>query len=229
MRAAKAVLGTISRSPNAVQRSSLVQEAARLLRIPGSALQDDLRYMMRRARRGSSFSPAGKSAGPSESTENAAPAEETALCEHMAHITDTPELAELVNEYLPLEMLSNSFCRKFVEASLKSLKTGQPLHEIVNAEDDSSREFQRFAVSVLEAPSKIKGVEFSRESAVKDLILYLWRLRLKQDRFDLRRKAESSPDINVRQKLQEITYNLKALKKWQDGSAVIGIYLAENE
>ncbi|MBN1557929.1 MAG: DNA primase, partial [Lentisphaerae bacterium] len=100
MRVARAVLGTISRTPNAVQRAALVQEAASLLNIPVSALQDDLRTAMRRSR---GTAPARGGAADGTARRSARPLEEVELCEHLARVDDLPEIGVIVSQYLPLE------------------------------------------------------------------------------------------------------------------------------
>ena len=223
MRAAKAVLTTISRSPNSVQRVKLIQEASDRLRLPASALQDDLRHMVRKMRgRPSTEKPApapGRGRPPSRA--------QLELCEHMAHITDNPELADLIPKYLPLDMISHLECRAFVTAATDSLKTGRTIQEALQEHEDPSGEFQRFAAQVQMSPSKIRGTEFSRAVAVQDLILYLWRQKLKQDRSAFEKKLESGPNTQVENQLRQITYDLKALGNWEDGSAVIEIHLSE--
>jgi len=226
MRAAKAVLATISRTPNSVQRAKLVQEAAERLGLPASAMQDDLRHTIKQMRRrprpdsSADTKPAGRGKPPSRA--------EVELCEHMAHITDNPEIADLVPKYLPFDMITHSDCRAFAMAAVESLRTGKDVQEILNDREDPSGELQRFAAQVQMSPSKIRGSEFSREAAVRDLVLYIWRRKLKQDRAGLEKKLESGPSTEVENDLRQLTYDVKALGNWEDGVAVIGIRLAEN-
>ncbi|MCK5849702.1 MAG: DNA primase [Kiritimatiellae bacterium] len=230
MRIAKAVLATISHSPNSVQRASLIQESSSLLGIPASALQDDLRHMMREAkRRASAYSheEPEEEIMHEEGDDHAAPPQwEEALCEHMAHILDFPELGPLVQHYLPLDMITNKACRMFTEASIESLKEGLALQEILNKHDQEGV-FQRFFAKIQMAPDKIRGEEFSRESAVQDLILYMWRNMLKQNRSDLERKLSSEDNADIEQEIRQITYDLKSLKNWDDGQALIEIHISE--
>ena len=208
MRVAKAVLKTVSHSPNAVQRAKLVQEAASRLNLPPTALQDDLRFVMKKSR---DRAPARGESAPTPAMA-AHPKEEIALCEHMVRTMDHPELADLVDEYLPLDMLASPMCRAIIQASIRSLREGIPLQQVLHEQKDESGEFQRLAAQVQMAPTKIKGVDTSDQDAVKDLILYIWRRALQKERTSADDKRRS-----------EITFDLKALKDWEHGADLIKI------
>lgn len=235
MRIAKEVLQTISHSPNAVQRAKLVQEAAQRLNLPATALQDDLRYMLRRSSsyQASRTAAASDVQGGSDLTEvgyrntKQQPREEVELCEHMVHITDYPGLGMLVRKYLPLEMISDPLCRTVLKASLESAESGRNLQGVLHDYDDPSGELQKFAAGVQMAPMKVMDREFSREDAVKDLILYIWRRKFKQERSDLERQIKTNPNKKNEEKLRQFTFDLKALNRWEDGSAVIELELSD--
>jgi DNA primase len=150
MRAAKAVLQTIGRSPNAVQRAKLVQEAAGMLGLPASALQDDLRHMLRQAGRSRAAQPAEEQAqGGGDAPEaQPPPREEVELCEHVVHAADFPGIAPLVERYLPARMISHPLCRAVVEAALAALRGGADLHELLREGKGASQHVQRFAAAV---------------------------------------------------------------------------------
>ena len=222
MRAAKAVLDTISHSPNAVQRARLVQEAAQRLNLPASALQDDLRFLLRRAHG------RAEARQPGQVRETRAdvprPAEEVELCKHMTHVVDQPELGDLVRQYLPLDMISDDACRAIVKASMDAAEQGQDLLEAVRAiDDDPEGALQPFAVQIQMAPEKIKGEEFSHVDAVKDLVLRLWRRRFERERADLQTRSPPTGDDTERR--AQITYHLNRMKQWPDGAAIIEIEL----
>ena len=69
------------------------------------------------------------------------------------------------------------------------------------------------------APSKVRGTESSREGAVKELILYLWRKRVTRERAEL-----SEPD---RERRVQLTYDLTALEAWESGAPIIEIERSE--
>lgn len=215
MRAAKAVLETIAHSPNAVQRAKLVQEAASRLNLPATALMDDLRHLLRQTR---AHSRAAEEPAPA-----AAPArarEEVELCEHLAHVVDHPGIGTLIREYLPLNMIQDRGCRLVAEAALRAAETGDNLLGALQDQDDPSGELMRFAASVLAAPAKTPGNEFSREDAVKSFILRLWRRKFENDRAALQ-QAPATPENEARSR--QITSHLHHLKRWEDGAAIIKV------
>lgn len=218
MRIARSVLETISFSTNSVQKAKLIQEAAGRLNLPASALNDDLSQMLRK-RKNRSNDHADTESKPTLS-EQAIPAEEIALCEHMVHISDHPELAPVIKKYLPLSVLENTICRAVVKACLTSLENGRSIQDIVREYDESPEDLQRFAAKVQMAPTKTRA-EFVRLDSVKDIILKLWRNKLKKQRSELDKQK-----INENQQHQ-ITCDLNTLKHWTDGSAVIEMHIQE--
>jgi len=214
MRISKAVLQTMTHTPNAVQRAKLIQEAAERLNIPATALQDDLRFLLKQTQK-QVFT---REAPPvAEDAKKDIPKEELQLCEHVAHITDRPEIAGLIKKYLPLEMIQHPFCRAFVRACLESLETGRTIQDVMLDADDKAGTLQSFAAGIFMAPTKITGQETSHEAAVKDLILYIWRRRLEKERAGLEKNTDPKNDERRRQ----ITYDLKSLQKWDDGTPII--------
>ncbi|MDA0322909.1 MAG: DNA primase [Verrucomicrobia bacterium] len=210
MRATRAVLETISQSPNAVQRAKLVQEAAQRLNIPVEALHSELKQVGRQTR--------ARSRGETEPEAPAAPAfppEELELARHLVHAADHPELARLVESYLRFELVSSEPCRHFIECSIESAKTGQRIQDLVSARagEDRSGALWSLTSRVLEEPSKSSGREYTREDAVRDLILGIWKRRLSAERQGL--AAE-----NVERQTQ-LTYDIKALGQWDSGSVII--------
>ena len=68
---------------------------------------------------------------------------------------------------------------------------------------------------------------YKRENAVKDLILYIWRRKFKQERFELEQQMKTKPDKKIEERLRQFTFDLKALEKWETGAAVIEIELSD--
>lgn len=232
MRIAKAVLKTVSHSPNAVQRAKLVQEVAERLSLPPTALHDDLRYMLKQSSyqgagvRSQRSEVKGQESGVGRSEGKAGPREETELCEHMVYIIDHPELGTLARKYLPLDMISDPLCRAVVKASLESAKSGCDVQEVLRNYDDPAGELQQFAAQILMAPAKVKGEETSREDAVKDMILRMWRGKFKRERAELEKRMNTKLSRKEEERRSQITYDLKALEKWEDGATVIEIELS---
>jgi len=221
MRIAKAVLQTIGRSPSAVQQSRLIEEAAALLKLPVSALRDDLRQTVRR----SSYNAPSK---PDDSLTKASepyPPDEVAFCEHLIQARQFPTLMTLVGKYLPPEILSNDVCRAMVKTALKSARTKREIQDIVRDEDGQSDELQAFAARLEVMPDKITSNESSLENALKDMILRIWRNKLRRERAELEKLNDGKLSRKDEERHSQITHELKALNKWEDGSMIIEIRL----
>jgi len=233
MRVARAILQTIMHSPDSVQRAKLVQQAAEMLRLPATALQDELRKLQRRKSR---YRQAAEDEPPpdaieEESAPDAAPPprEEEQLCEHVVHMTDHPEIEELVTRYLPMELL-HPVCRALVEAAIEAKQTGKDVHEILRARSDTDDRVHRFAAAVESAPEKTRGDEISRSDAVKDLILYIWRRVFKEKRRELeRRMSEGEADNQVRLRSAQLRSDMKQLDRWETGRDIIEIEISEKQ
>jgi DNA primase len=221
MRIAKAVLQTILHTPNEVQKAKLIQEAAEQLRIPASALQRDLNAMVRRARPSS----AADAGVPTTAAATPRAVDEVRLCEHLARIQDSPALAQLIEKYLPLHMISDPDCRRFAEAALELGRTGRPIPETLRASGDASEELLRFAAAVQMAPDRAGSREFSVEDAAKGLILSIWQRRLKEERRVIEEECARTGSQAAESRRHQATMDLKTLRSWQDGSALIEIRL----
>jgi DNA primase len=274
-RIAQAVLGTISHSPNAVQKASLLQEAGKLLTLPVSALEEDLekvvveqkRVAERQAKREESreasrervttsgpvveepayteeadadiphdiieASPFNSDYGSTEAPAAAVrPAtisdEEQALCEHIVHVPDHPDLAPLVTDYLPLDFVSTLKCRQLISCAIDAVSHNTDLCEELLAEGESSAEVLAYAEDLLSKPVKTGTREYSSAEAVQDLILRLWRNQLDRERRELIAKgAGLQPEEAARR--TQITYNLKLLRNWHTGHDVIAIERLERD
>ncbi len=229
MNSARDVLETIRRSPNAVQRATLVQEAAVKLNLPASALQDELRKLMRKTRRGT---PAAASPEAPAAEHPSHPPEEVCLCEHMVHVIDHPEVADLVNGFLPLELVTDPVCRQIVAASLEARRVGRDITEVLHGSSavDEDGEIKRLAAAVLMAPSRVPGSEFGREDAVKNLILRLWEGYMKSRCAELeqrRLQPEHANDQALAAESYQLRRDLAALKSWETATDVILLNLPE--
>ena len=74
-----------------------------------------------------------------------------------------PELAELVEKYLPLDIISDKLCRLVVKAAIKACQTGCGMQELLREDPENSEELQRFSAAVQMAPNKATGKESSPE------------------------------------------------------------------
>jgi len=212
MRTARAVLQTIGRSPNAVQRAHLVQEASERLNIPPSALQDDLRRSLRQTRRAEAgiSEPEG-----GQGQADVVPPEELEICVHLARAIDVPAAIDIVARYLPLDKFSDPLARTLVQAILHAVETGRDFQDILRDTDSPSGELDAFVARVLMAPLKLRSAEVSPEIAVKDLVITMWKKTFERERSAL---PESESD-----RCAQLTYHLNRLKarNWEDAAAII--------
>jgi len=225
MRVSRAVLNTVSYSPSAVQTARLIQEAAGLLNLPASALQDELKTVLRSTRAERDRSE--KTIVPDRVKY---PPEEEALCEHLAHETDHPGMAGMTKKYLPLEHLTHPVCRAFIGAVLESSEKSKDLQEVVRDIDKESGELSRFAAKMIMAPCKVKGSEISREETVKGLILRIWQKHLKNERAQIEKQMNTEAgklDEKLRGRSAQVRKDLKSLSNWQTGAVVMEIHMEE--
>jgi DNA primase len=214
MRAARAVLETIRHTPNAVQRANLIQEAAERLRLPPTALQDDLRNLMARHNR----APAEPDAPAAPPLDPEAPLEEKTLCHYLFHAFEEPAMAQEVRDFLPLDLISHPRCRTIATCALEAATTGDNVIDVLRQRHQDDAALIQLAATIEDMPNTMIGREFKRQDAVRDLILMLWRKKLERDRAAL--------PANTDRERAQLTHHLHHLKKWEDGHAIIQIIMA---
>ena len=216
----RAVLETIGRTPNAVQQDQLIGLAAKRLghSYPGS-LKAELAQILRRAR--------PRESDPTAEVPEALkqPAEEVLLAEHV--VTDAA-LGALVEEYLPLRLLTDDLCRSVIDAAIESHKQGAELADILSNRDDPQGVLARFAAQVQMAPPKTIGREYSPADAVKGLILRIWqreaKRRIQAIEESLQTAAGKKHD-EFRAESAQLRADLKGLARWDTGAAIIKMLL----
>ncbi len=215
IRISKAVLATISLSPNAVQRDLLVQQASRRLGLDPSALQTELRPLIKPA-------PAPRSedrptpAPPAPAAPK--PQNERLLAEHLAA---SPVLVDLVLEFVPPALITDPQCRALIECLAVSQSTGAGLMAVIAERDDSEQSLATFAAAALSAPART-GSEESHREAVEGLVLALWRAELQR-----RRQAIGASPERLRVSSDEyhmLTGDLKKLRTWATGKDTMQLY-----
>ena len=127
-RAGRAVLELVRRCSGAVMRAGLLHEAATLLRIPVSALEEDLEKGMRDEGRGSpkpetrNPKPGTRNEKPevpedaAASENNPPPPTEMALMEFLFGNGPDGRLADMLETYAPDELFANDLTRAFIRA-----------------------------------------------------------------------------------------------------------------
>jgi DNA primase len=220
MRVSRAVLSTISQAPNAIQRDVLLQNSARRLNISLPALQAELRPMLRKIDEASA-----KAARSSDVKSEEHSLFEIPLAEH---IGASPDLIEMVQNYLPLSMITNPLCRRFLETAIQSRIEHVDLMTCLSQMDDENRDLSTFSAKVLSAPSKT-GKESSHRDAVESLILGLWKSELQRrcrsnEEQALATTIESERDTFMIQ-AQQLTTDIKKLQRWSTGEPILRLYM----
>jgi DNA primase len=210
VRVSNAVLETVLQSPNAVQRSKMIQLAARLLNVPVDALEQEMRHLAKRktASRRDGEAPARRTEHRREEMDLA------------AHIVTSPQFGALVEKYLPREMFADQMSQSLVFAVIEATRRDKELVDILREHDDD--ELARFAARAQAAPDK-SGVEQSGEDAVKGLILFIRRRELNREKDDIDGKLQSSEGANedTRMRRLEITHDLKLLENWDSALPIM--------
>ncbi len=150
------------------------------------------------------------------------PDDEQALCELVIHVTDHPELSELITEFLPMEMVSNLKCRQLISCALDAAAHNTDLLEELLAEGEDAADVLAYAELLLSSPVKVSGREYSPKEAVQDLTLGFWRSKLDRERREILAKGNSRTPEEAERRTQ-ITYDLKSLRRWTTGREVIAI------
>lgn len=213
MRISKAVLQTIARCPSATQREILLQEAADRLRVPIKALRDDLAAQARRERPKESPKP-----GVPQKVERLR--EEVELCEHLVHAGETPDIAAVVERCLPMDMIQDELCRSVASICIAAARKKSDVQEALWSHPDVAG-LQEFATALLMTPPKVQSREYSRIEAVRDILLRIWHRRLKRERAEQQKRFTESGDEKAEARCRQLTYDLKALSRWETGEAVI--------
>jgi DNA primase len=209
LRVSKAVLASISLSPNAVQRDLLVQQAARRLGLSPDALQTELRPLIK--------APAPERQDERPAAPAPKPRDEVLLVEHLAA---SPDLMDMLYEYLPLPLVTDPQCRAFIEALGASRVSGAGLMDVIAEHDDAEQSLSGFAAATLSAPSR-GGTEMSHLKAVQDIILALWRAELQRR---LTARASSGSAKVAQDEHHMLTVDINRLRKWETGHKIALLY-----
>ncbi len=227
MRAAREVVKTVVLSPNAVQRSRMLEEAATLLRLPPDALATEVDEAVRRVdveRRRAAVAPRtpreeqGRRPAARARAEDAPRPEERWLCEHIVHADGSAGPTAVVAEYLPLEMVRDPLCRTLLQAAVEASVAGVPLREVLSEAEASTPGLDRFAAELAALPDKSRGDDDRAVEAVRGLVLGMWRRRLEAEREAL---GDRDPERRA-----QLTNDLQALKRWASGRPIVELEMS---
>jgi DNA primase len=210
LRTSRAILEMIRKSPNAVQQSILLQEAATSLALPVDVLQRELRALP----------PAAAPRTPTPASDvTPPPARELALTEHLAA---EPCLTDLVRRYLPLECITHPNCRRIIEMCGDAADRKCSLAALLPETAADDEPLMQFAARVLAAPPKITSEFATTRESVQNLILSLRSAAVQRRRQELQKILINTPPDTTgreRQALEEeyaeLGYDVARLKNWE--------------
>jgi hypothetical protein len=216
LRATRAVFETIDRVRSRIMTDKLLQELATAFpALNIRSLFDEYRHRRQRSDAYRSRIPADTESD-AEPAPAPPPAEERELCAHLAHTLDEPEIADTLRAFMPLHLLRHASCRELLRLLLEAGARGEPPQALLDAETHPP-DFMQFAAAVLMAPAKAGTREYSHMDAVRSLVLRIWQR-------ELRRRRDALPE-DQRERRVQLTYDLKALRDWETGCAVIEMEL----
>ncbi len=250
-RVSKAVIATIAESKSAVLRAGMVNEAAKLLSLPAAALADELEKALsaraagqRRhapAPQGADDPAAGFSDGedPAEdfsgdgkedafSGDDAAcavapPPREFAFCEFLLANEYDATLDAMAGEFLPEEVFSHDFTRRFVGAWRTEIVTGEDVMAPWSAKLPP-RERGWFE-AILLGQSKAGESALSATDIMQDFIRSLWADRLRRLRGSMPAQGDAAADLER----MKISMDLKRINsvKWHTVKELIREWIKE--
>ena len=215
MRVVQAVLMTIGQTPDAVQRDRLVEQAASRLLVSAATLHAQLKpYLKQATPRKAEAAPAAPAAPR--------PRDELLLVEHLAA---NPALVGLIEQYLPLSLITDKLCRAFVDAAVRSAHAGGDLMQAIADHDDTEQSLASFAASLFSAPSR-SGRDTSQQDAIRELILTLWRTELQRRRkeFEYRSVQAGKDDAVMSPEYKQLTEHIHRLRRWDTGEPILALY-----
>lgn len=247
LRVASAVLQTIARASKEVQKEQLLQEAAERLNVSVAALRADMKSVKPVPLRApqAEQAPHGRPAAqgdarpvrpgsgqraapqPPPGPNAAAPRTEVALCEFLAQLDNDAAVLAEVKRYLPFDVLNSVDCRRLATACVRSAESGEPVMGVLAEIGEISESLQRLSTSVLDAPMKVKGEAFSRTDVIRDIILDLWRRKLKRDRAALHAIPDAEISKTDATRREQLTQDLIALRNWDEAIEAIELILEE--
>lgn len=239
MRIAKAALGTIACTPDAVQRSYLLREAAELLGVAESALEADLQKVpASRSRKLQEHSSASAVAPTEQDADGVAegrasrkprgtgiPAAERMFFQLLEYGND--DTWEYVSGYVLSELFHHPACRALFLAHQKAREQGVAIEEVEVPE--SGQASFGLAMKLLARVRKMTSTFDSsdqRRLALEDAMLRLWYEHLQRELKTLQGKPGYPDDAEIFARCSQIKHDLDSLRHWDSGQDVIETELA---
>ena len=230
-RIAREVLLTVSQCPNAVLRASMVGEAAKLLRLPFAAMEEELERIRADGRSAPPRRPAhavpgpppppgdevGAPAGGTEATEGRPaasvlppPPRELALCAFLLANEYDQTLAATVAEYLPAKVFAHDFTARFVETWRAEAAGGVDLMREFAAA--LGAEERAWLDDVLLDGGKAQSSGLSSTDILQDFVRSLWSDALRRVRGRL--PANGNPEADLRRMRLSTDLKRMATARW---------------
>lgn len=227
LRATRAVLDLAAHAQGAVQAEQMLREAAAGLGVGFSALQRDLKRLLRQKFRSGPPPPAGTvppGSGADRPPPPAHPVDEVELASLLCS-RGNPELNGFVRRWLPYTLIGDPACRALIHV------LAEEEGDLMAALDGESEECQALAARIATAPPKVVGSEQATNAikAAQDLVLRIWRRYFEDRRGVITRRMQAS-EGGERQallhELAEILLDLGKLKRgWESASRIIDHHL----
>ena len=233
-RVTKAVLGTIAQSKNAVVKVGMVSEAAKLLGVPSTALNEELGKIKLQSPNRIPSKVSGPQDGRHEaedvdegpetedvtdeetidevdfSGEDAAavvppPPKELALCEFLMANEYDKTLDGMIGEFLPPKVFAHDFTRRFVETWRSEVVKNEDLLQTFAGELQGHE--RGWFDTILLGGGKTESSGLSATDILQDFVRSLWVESLKRERGNL--PASGDPEADL--KRMKISMDLKRL------------------
>jgi len=197
-RSARAMLELIARSPTAVQRDMLLQQAAELLQVSEDALRQDARRITARAPVRASDEPPPKPVSH--------PTDEVRLLELLVQC---PEVTKDIGKYLSPSLWTDADCCTLCQRLLAAPA------DLNAAVAEESAECQRLAAQIQMAPARIGGDEFTPLQAAQDYIAAIARVALERqcaEKIRQRDAAQGATQTQLTQEIAQLKLDIKNLR-----------------
>jgi DNA primase len=213
MRIMKTVIQTIQHASGSVLRERLINRAAELLEVSPAALREDFRktkpirpppsekerYLTQR-----------KAANARKR-----PPEELALAELL--LAHHPDICAMIEEYLPLDMMTDAICRDIVEQCIEQQDSGKP--PVIDMTDEEKDEVVRLSAGLQMSPDKLIGEDSSPVRVVQHCILGIYKRSFEKKKKDIYRQLDTAPSEEqefLAMQASQLTEDLANIRKgWE--------------
>lgn len=235
-RVSREALETIAKCPSAILRASLLAEAAKMLNLPISALEEDFTKLKSSGARKSTGVPRRLAAAPAMATPKpAAPAsashpvpiapavelpspQETTLCEFLLQRGEEPAVALLVERFVLDEILANVCTRKFV-AAWRASKSGEGDDAFARLRGELEPGQCVWLDDILLGNERTNMSELPPERILQDLLRQLWMSAVRRRQGEL--PAVSNPENDLRRLTLSSHIRLLQRAPWSRASALM--------